>query len=198
MNASSKLFSEYNTRKNLQDRLIRDLVAVSVTGFGLEAIAHFGPFDLVLCGTQCLPGIGEYALLSGLDIATNGIDLLESVVLDGRRAAKELVVELSEIALPEFRSAVVSAGAIAQHLGSNLMPFSILTYGPENPESEPGSVNMGEHLIEHNQLRDYVDTLVKERGLRILNQHNYKYWHKIHVYSVTYPDCLICPSATFL
>ncbi len=186
---SLTMLTEYNIRRNLSSARRQDMSIIVSTGSGLEAAKDFGSFDLVVCAPPYLPERERYQEALSLESPVNGTDLLEEVIISGRQLAREVVMEMSEIALPEFEQAVESVGAKATLLNKMLVPVRIppiFPYTPYEQRLEPGTESWENALIQYKKLKRYTDMLVSERGLRVLDERNFKYWQEIQVYSITY------------
>ncbi len=186
---SLKLLTEYNIERNLRPDRSRDLSTLVVAGSGLQAVADYAPFDLVICSPPYLPQREKYQADLNLESPVDGVDLLEEVIISGKSLAKEIVIELSEIAYPEFSRAVELTGATAELLDAKCVPLRIppiAPYSPHEDGAKPGSAEWEHSLMRFKKLKRYTNMLVQERGLRELNEKNYKYWHEVQVYSVTY------------
>lgn len=186
---SLKLLTQYNIERNIGPDRSRALSTLVVAGSGLQAIGDYAPFDLVICSPPYLPQREKYQADLNLESPVDGVDLLEEVIISGKSLAKEIVIELSEIAYPEFSRVVGLTGANAELLDAKCVPLRIhpiAPYSPHEADARPGSDEWELSLIRFKKLKRYTDMLVQERGLRELNEKNYKYWHEVRVYSVTY------------
>ena len=136
-----------------------------------------------------MPKSQRYQADLSLESPIDRTDLMEEVIKTGKSVAKELVMEFSEIARPEFEEACKSAGVSYRKLDSRLAPLRIPSISPYRPEElrfKPGSAEYKQQLMRYPKLMAYTDFLVEQRGLMPLEKENFKYWHEISVYSLVY------------
>lgn len=197
--SSLVLLARHNAEANLRDDLKNGLRCEYVTGAGLAPLRRYReeigePFDLIVCAPPYLPRTREHGIHRYLAAAVSGTALLEELVLQGRKYTRELLLQFSEMAIPEFMAACRRSGVVPTRLATLRVPLRIPPIMPWHPRLDLGldSENENERaryyadLEEYERLRKYHDFLLDEKRIRVLNQANFKFWHELSVFSVKF------------
>lgn len=153
---TSNWFLNRDTREHIDLRVNTSLFAE-----GLESVS--GLYDIAICNPPYLPllkGFGEI----GLESTVAGTDLLTEVVLKSKQIASKTYLQFSSLAKPEAAEAQKQAGVKLRPIGKErLVPFRVCVLWERN---------------------DYLDVLVKERGLIEKKNSRHRFWHKIQTYVI--------------
>lgn len=119
------------------------------------------PYDVVICNPPYLPLLKGFDEL-GLESTVAGTDLLRHVILKNRSLGNRIYIQFSHLASPEARTAQEIAGVKLRPIGrEHIVPFRL-------------------RILRDRQ--DYLDLLIRERGLIVKNNTRHPYWHRIQTH----------------
>ena len=128
---------------------------------GLDSLVK--PYDVAICNPPYLPlldGFGEI----GLESTVAGTDLLADVISRNKALANKVYLQFSNISRPEAKIAQEKAGLKLRPIGKErLVPFRMRILWERS---------------------DYLDMLVKERGLIEKKNSRHRFWHSLQTYVI--------------
>lgn len=137
-------------------------------GLGFNWLNHefpSEPFDICVCNPPYLPDLKNFPEIR-MNHAVGGTDLLEEIIKNGYKIAKEIYVNFSNIAEKEAYSAANDVNAKLIKIGKSLtVPFRVSS------------------ALKN---KKYIRELSQKRGLQVLKDGRYKYWHTISTYKIIY------------
>lgn len=120
-------------------------------------------YDLLVCNPPYLPDLDKFPEIRQFS-TVGGTDLLEYIIREGLDFSKEIYVNFSDIALKEVKTVTDEGKVRLVKVGnSHKVPFRV-----------PQAL----------RVKDYMNELVKERGLEISEYGRFKYWHTLNTYKV--------------
>lgn len=161
------VFSRINWEKNYGS-MIKSVSFEPRLGLGFNWMRQRNSFqrkfDLCLCNPPYLPEVEEYPEVN-MQNAVGGTDLLEKVISDGENVAERVIVNFSDLALPEAEDSAKAVGGELVQVGhEHHVPFRV-----------------------RSALRSegYMEEL-ESREIEIREQGRYKYWHTVRTYEIQY------------
>ena len=128
---------------------------------GLDPTGSY--YDVVVCNPPYLPLLKGFDFI-GMHSIVAGTDLLTHLIANGKAIGRKVYLQFSHIALPE-------AEATAKKVGVKLRPV-----GPE--KEVPFRVTVAWSRT------DYLEALLKERGLIEKKGTRHRFWHRIQTYVI--------------
>lgn len=123
------------------------------------------PFDICICNPPYLPSLKNFPEVR-MSSTVAGTDLLEYIIKEGHKIARETYINFSSIAEKEAISAANKAKAKLVKIGESYkVPFRV-----------PQAL----------KAKNYVQELSEKRGLKISEDGRYKYWHTVSTYKIIY------------
>ena len=120
-------------------------------------------YDVVMCNPPYLPLLDGFSEL-GLESTVAGTDLLTHVILKSKSLGNKVYVQFSNLALPEALLAEKDAGVKLKPIGDEKMvPFRMRILWEK---------------------KEYLNTLVKERGLIEKKNDRHRFWHRLQTYVI--------------
>ena len=161
------VFSRINWEKNYGS-MIKSVSFEPRLGLGFNWMRQRNSFqrkfDFCLCNPPYLPEVEEYPEVN-MQNAVGGTDLLEKVISDGGNVAERVIVNFSDLALPEAEDSAKAVGGELVQVGhEHHVPFRV-----------------------RSALRSegYMEEL-ESREIEIREQGRYKYWHTVRTYEIQY------------
>jgi len=145
-------------------------------GRGEDLLARESFYDLVICTPPYVPYL-EILQNPFMWRAVAGTDLLRFVLKNHKKMGRRVIVQFSEIALPEVEDLLIKREPVAIHtVGFRIPP--ILPYFIKTANKE--ARERGKAWFE--KVRPYLIDAGRTRKEQIKNHHGFKYFHNISTY----------------
>jgi len=128
---------------------------------GLDSLIK--PYDIAICNPPYLPLLEGFDEI-GLESTVAGTDLLVEVISKNKSLANRIYLQFSNLSKPEAQIAQEKAGVKLRLIGKErLVPFRVRILWERS---------------------DYLDVLIKERGLIENKDSRHRFWHKLQTYVI--------------
>ena len=128
---------------------------------GLDSLAK--PYDIAICNPPYLPLLDGFDEI-GLESTVAGTDLLTDIILRNKDLADRIYLQFSSLSEPEAQIAQEKAGLKLRPVGEEkLVPFRMRILWEK---------------------ADYLEMLIKERGLVEKNNSRHRFWHRLQTYVI--------------
>lgn len=128
---------------------------------GLDLLVK--PYDVAICNPPYLPLLDGFDEI-GLESTVAGTDLLADVISRSKTLANRTYLQFSSLSKPEAQIAQKKAGVKLKPIGKErLVPFRVRVLWERS---------------------DYLDVLIKERGLIEKSNSRHRFWHKLQTYVI--------------
>ena len=128
---------------------------------GLDSLVK--PYDVAICNPPYLPLLDGFDEI-GLESTVAGTDLLTNVIMRSKTLANRTYLQFSNLSQPEAQVAQKKAGLKLRPVGKErLVPFRVRVLWERS---------------------DYLDVLIKERGLIEKKNSRHRFWHKLQTYVI--------------
>ena len=146
-------------RKNREHISLKANTALFTGGLG----SLVKPYDIAICNPPYLPLLDGFDEI-GLESTVAGTDLLADIISRNKTLANKIYLQFSSLSKPEAQIAQKKAGVKLRPVGKErLVPFRMKILWERS---------------------DYLDVLVKERGLVEKENSRHRFWHKLQTYVI--------------